>query len=195
LETGSINVLNQLIDKIQLVDKFSTEDIDLIAEYLKEESIAKNEHFLSIGEISRQVAFIGTGLAMHYRLYDGMEIPIDFTLESEWIAYLSSFSQGTASDVGIKALEDMRILTLSATNMQLLFQTQPKFIALKGFYTEAAFMSHALHSADLAMLTGKERYYKFMEEKPHLINRIPQYYIAAYLDIKPQSLSRIRKES
>ena len=70
-------MLNQLIDKIQLVDKFSTKDIDLIAEYLKEESIAKNEHFLSIGEISRQVAFIGTGLAMHYRLQDGMEIPID----------------------------------------------------------------------------------------------------------------------
>jgi hypothetical protein len=56
-------------------------------------------------------------------------------------------------------------------------------------------MSNAQHSADLAMLNGKDRYYKFMKEKPHLINRIPQYYIAAYLGIKPQSLSRIRKES
>jgi ribosomal protein L10 len=55
-------------------------------------------------------------------------------------------------------------------------------------------MSNAQHSADLAMLSGKERYYKFVKEKPHLINRIPQYYIASYLGIKPQSLSRIRKE-
>jgi len=55
-------------------------------------------------------------------------------------------------------------------------------------------MSYARHGADLAMLSGKQRYYKFMQEKPHLINRIPQYYIAAYLGIKPQSLSRIRKE-
>lgn len=187
-------MLNQLINKIQLVDKFSDDDIDLFAGYLTEDFIAKNEHFLHFGEVSRHVAFIGSGLAMHYKLHDGLEIPIDFTPEEEWIAYLSSFSQGTPSDMGIKALEDMRILKLSATNMQLLFQAQPKFIALKSFYTEVSFMSNSRHSADLAMLNGKQRYHKFVNEKPHLINRIPQYYIAAYLGIKPQSLSRIRKE-
>jgi CRP/FNR family transcriptional regulator, anaerobic regulatory protein len=189
------DMLDLLISKIQLVDKFSDEDIDLIAGYLTEDTISKNDHFLNFGEVSRHVAFIGSGLAMHYRLHDGMEIPIDFTPEGEWLAYLTSFSQGTASDMGIKALEDMRILRLSATNMQLLFQAQPKFIALKSFYTEVSFMSNARHSADLAMLNGKQRYYKFVKEKPELINRIPQYYIAAYLGIKPQSLSRIRKES
>jgi CRP-like cAMP-binding protein len=194
LEVNECIMLDFLISKIQLVDRFSTEDIDLIAGFLTEESIAKNEHFLNFGEISRHVAFIGSGLAMHYRLYDGMEIPIDFTPEGEWLAYLTSFSQGTPSDMGIKALEDMRILRLSATNMQLLFQAQPKFIALKSFYTEVSFMSNARHGADLAMLNGKERYHKFMKEKPDLINRIPQYYIAAYLGIKPQSLSRIRKQ-
>jgi CRP/FNR family transcriptional regulator, anaerobic regulatory protein len=187
-------VIQQLINKILLVDKFSNEDIDLFSGYLTEDTIAKNEHFLNFGEISRHVAFIGTGLAMHYKLHDGMEIPIDFTPENEWLAYLTSFSQGTPSDMGIKALEDMRILRLSSTHMQLLFQAQPKFIALKSFYTEISFMSNAQHGADLAMLNGKQRYYKFIKEKPHLINRIPQYYIAAYLGIKPQSLSRIRKE-
>jgi CRP-like cAMP-binding protein len=187
-------VIQQLISKIQLVDKFSNDDIDLMAKYLTEDSIAKNDHFLNFGEVSHHVAFIGSGLAMHYRLHDGIEIPVDFTPEGEWLAYLTSFSQGTPSDMGIKALEDMRILRLSAANMQLLFQAQPKFMALRSFYTELSFMTNAQHSADLAMLSGKERYYKFMKEKPHLINRIPQYYIASYLGIKPQSLSRIRKE-
>ena len=195
LRLTTLNVIDLLISKIQMVDKFSKEDIDMVAGYLTEDSIAKNDHFLDFGEVSRHVAFIGTGLAMHYRLHDGVEIPVDFTTEGEWLAYLTSFSQGTPSDMGIKALEDMRILRLSATNMQLLFQAQPKFMALRSFYTELSFMSNAQHSADLAMLSGKERYEKFMKEKPHLINRIPQYYIAAYLGIKPQSLSRIRKES
>ena len=188
------DILDMLIKKIQLVDKFLAEDINLFAGYLTEDSIAKNDHFLNFGEISRHVAFIGTGLAMHYKIHEGLEIPIDFTPEGEWIAYLTSFSQGTPSDTGIKALEDMRILKLSAANMQLLFQAEPKFIALKSFYTEASFMSNAQHGADLAMLTGKERYNKFMKEKPDLMNRIPQYYVAAYLGIKPQSLSRIRKQ-
>ena len=127
-----------------MVDKFSDADISLMAKYLTEDSIAKNDHFLYFGEVSRHVAFIGTGLAMHYRLHDGMEIPVDFTPEGEWIAYLSSFSQGTPSDMGIKALEDMRILKLSATNMQLLFEAQPKFMKLKNFYTETSFMNVAV---------------------------------------------------
>lgn len=194
MEFANLNVIHQLISKIQLVEKFSNDDIELIKRYLTEDSIAKNDHFLDFGEVSRHVAFIGTGLAMHYRLHDGVEIPVDFTPEGEWLAYLTSFSEGTPSDMGIKALEDMRILRLSATNMQLLFQAQPKFISLRSFYTERSFMSNAQHSADLAMLSGKERYAKFLDEKPGLINRIPQYYIAAYLGIKPQSLSRIRKE-
>jgi CRP-like cAMP-binding protein len=187
-------MIDQLISKIQLVDKYSDEDIDLFTGYLSEGYIAKNEHFLNFGEVSHHVAFIGTGLAMHYKLYDGMEIPIDFTPEGEWLAYLTSFTNGTPSDMAIKALEDTRILRLSATNMQKLFQAQPKFMALKNFYTEISFMSNAQHGADLAMLNGKQRYYKFMREKPDLVNRVPQYYIAAYLGIKPQSLSRIRKE-
>ena len=194
MEIDKIQMLDLLISKIRLVDQFSAEDIDLFSEYLTEDTIAKNEHFLNFGEINRHLAFIGSGLAMHYRLHDGMEIPVDFTPEGEWLAYLASFSQGTPSDMGIKALEDMRILKLSANHMQLLFQAQPKFIALKSFYTEASFMSNARHGADLAMLNGKERYNNFVKEKPHLVNRIPQYYIAAYLGIKPQSLSRIRKQ-
>ncbi len=194
LKNTTSNILNQLISKIQLVDKFSDQDIEMITGVLQEQTITKNDHFLKIGEISRQVAFLGTGLAMHYKLYDGMEIPVDFTTEGEWLAYLESFSNGTPADTGIKLLEDACVLTLSATNMQVLFQAQPKFALLKSFYTERSFMSNVQHSADLAMLSGKQRYYKFMNDKPHLINRIPQYYIAAYLGIKPQSLSRIRKE-
>jgi CRP-like cAMP-binding protein len=194
LENTTSNILNQLISKIQLVDKFSDQDIELFAGILHEQTLDKNDHFLKIGEISRHVAFLGTGLAMHYKLYDGMEIPVDFTPEGEWLAYLESFTNGTPADTGIKLLEDARVLTLSASNMQLLFQAQPKFASLKSFYTERSFMSNAQHSADLAMLSGKQRYYKFMKQKPDLVNRIPQYYIAAYLGIKPQSLSRIRKE-
>jgi hypothetical protein len=67
-------------------------------------------------------------------------------------------------------------------------------LALKTYYVEQSLMDKAQHSANLATLDARDRYYKFMREKPHLINRIPQYYIAAYLGIKPQSLSRIRKE-
>ena len=187
-------MINKLISDIKKIDRFTDEEIDQFFGYLEEGFIEKGDHFLRMGEVSHHVAFVTSGLGMHYKLYDGIEIPIDFTPEGMWLAYLTSFANGTPADVAIKALEDTKILKLSAIKMQELFQWQPKFMALKNFYTELSFMSNAQHMADLAMLDGKKRYYKFMEEKPELINRVPQYYIASYLGIKPQSLSRLRKE-
>jgi CRP/FNR family transcriptional regulator, anaerobic regulatory protein len=55
------------------------------------------------------------GLMMYYKLNDGIEIPADFTIENEWLAYLKSFTTGTASDMYIKALEDTHLLVLSNT--------------------------------------------------------------------------------
>ena len=187
-------MINKLISDIKKIDNFSDEEIDLFFGYLTEGFIAKGDHFLKIGEVSHYVAYITSGLAMHYKMYDGIEIPIDFTSQGEWLAYLKSFSGRTPADVAIKALEDTRVLKLSAIKMQELFQWQPKFMALKNFYTELSFMNNAQHTADLAMLDSKKRYYKFMQERPELLNRVPQYLIAAYLGIKPQSLSRLRNE-
>jgi CRP-like cAMP-binding protein len=187
-------MINKLIAEIKKIDSFSDEEIGVFFGFLDDGFIAKGDHFLKLGEVSHYVAYIVSGLAMHYKIADGVEIPIDFTTEGAWMAYLRSFTGRIPSDTGIKVLEDTHVLKLSATKMQELFQLEPKFMALRNFYTEMAFMSHSQHSADLTMLDGKERYRKFVDEKPDLLNRVPQYYIAAYLGIKPQSLSRIRKE-
>jgi CRP-like cAMP-binding protein len=187
-------MINKLISAIKKTDTFSDEEIDLFFGYLVDGFIAKGDHFLKIGEVSHYVAYLTSGLLMHYTMYDGIEIPIDFTAQGEWVSYLKSFSSRTPADIAIKALEDTQILKLSAMKMQELFQWQPKFMALKNFYTELSFMNNTQHSADLAMLDGKKRYRKFVHEKPELVNRVPQYLIAAYLGIKPQSLSRLRNE-
>ena len=186
-------MLDKLNSKIKAIDNFSDEDLELFFSLLDEFFIQKGDHFLNEGQISHHVAYIQSGLMMHYKIHDGIEIPIDFTPENQWLAYLKSFTTQTPADIAIKALEDTSLLRLSATNMQQLFQLQPKFMGLKNYYTELSFMNYAQHGADLAMLTAKQRYYKFMQGKPDLINRVPQYLIAAYLGIKPQSLSRLRK--
>lgn len=184
---------DSLIKKIKTIADFSIEEINFFVGKLNEVFIQKGEHILKEGQVCRQLGFIVSGLVMYYRLHEGMEIPTDFAVEEEWMGSLNSFSNKTPSDINIKALEDTRLLTLTVEDFESVYQFQPKFILLKDHYTQLSFISHTRHSADLAMLGAKERYYKFLEEKPALANRIPQYYIAAYLGIKPQSLSRIRK--
>ncbi|MDR6762042.1 CRP-like cAMP-binding protein [Flavobacterium sp. 2755] len=184
---------DQLIKKIKTIHSFTDKEIDFFISKLKERFIPKGEHFLMEGQVSRHLGFIVSGIGMHYRNYEGVEIPTDFTVENEWLGYLNSFTNKTVSDMNIKVLEDTQLLLLSAEDFETVYMFQPKFMILKDYYTELSFISNTRHTADLAMLDAKQRYYKFMKEKADLANRVPQYYIAAYLGIKPQSLSRIRK--
>lgn len=185
--------MDKLISEIKNIADFSVADIDLLSGSLSETFIVKGEHFLMQGKVSKHLGYIKSGLMMHYKIIDGVEVPADFTKENEWVAYLKSFSTGIESDMSIKAIEDTHLLTLSSTAMNELFNKQPKFMALKNYYVEKSFSRNIEHASSLATLNAKQRYYKFMKDHSDLINRIPQYYIAAYLGIKPQSLSRIRK--
>jgi len=184
----------RLIQQLQKIDNFSDEEIDMLQSKLIDKFIRKGDHFLQLGQVSRHVAFIDTGLMMHYSLHDGVEIPCNFSLEGDWMGSLKSFTTGSPTDVAIKALEDTWIREISDDHLQQLFLSSPRWLLFKNHLVQLVFFNITQHNADLAMLNAKARYYKFMREKPELINRIPQYYIAAYLGIKPQSLSRIRKE-
>jgi CRP-like cAMP-binding protein len=184
----------KLTAEIKRIGDFSNADIDLFFSFLKESFLPRGDYFLQEGQVSRYLAYTLSGLTMHFKMADGVEIPCDFTAEGQWLGYLKSFASGRPADMAIKALEDTHLLKLSAADMQQLFHMQPKFMALKNYYTELSFISNTQHSADLAMLNATQRYSKFRSERPDLVNRVPQYAIAAYLGIKPQSLSRIRKE-
>ncbi len=172
----------------------SDHDFKLLASKFERQELKKGDHFLEEGKVNKWIGFVEKGLAMYYRTVDGDDIPVDFGIENDWITYLNSFNDQSVSDMNIRMLEDSVVHCLSHRSLTEIVIANPKFMALKNHYVEQSFMEIAKHGANLAMLDAKQRYYKFMKEKPHLVDRVPQYYIAAYLGIKPQSLSRIRKE-
>ena len=185
---------DRLIDELQKIDTFPDEEIDVLQGYLVSKFIRKGDHFLNLGQVSRYIAFIDSGLMMHYSLHDGIEIPCNFSVEGDWMGSLKSFTSSSPTETAIKALEDTWIREISAEHIQHLFLLSPRWLLFKNHLVQDVFFNITQHNADLTMLGAKERYYKFMREQPDLINRVPQYYIAAYLGITPQSLSRIRKE-
>lgn len=186
-------MIDKLITEINTIANFSEEDISLFIEALEESIVLKGEYFLKEGQISNRFGYIASGLMMYYKIIDGNEIPTDFALKDDWVVYLKSYTTGFASDMNIKALEDTSIFILSSSKMEELLSIQPKFMALRSYYTELSFVRISQQIYDLTTLNAKKRYNKFSTDYPELIKRVPQYYIAAYLGIKPQSLSRIRK--
>src|SRR3982751_4586888 len=111
-------MIDRLIQQIQEIDTFSDEAIDTLQSYLVNKMVRKGDHFLQLGQVSRYIGFIDTGLIMHYSIHDGIEIPCNFSLEGDWMGSLKSFTAGSATEVAIKALEDTRIRQLSADHLQ-----------------------------------------------------------------------------
>ena len=182
-----------MLQSLRIAGNLSDEEFTLLTSGLQLKKLGKGEHFLEIGKVNTALGFIEQGLAMYYRVVRGEIVPVDFATEGNWVSYLKSFNEQIPADLGIKVLEDTVFHCISFSSLNALLEQHPKFHALKTHYVERSMMDMAQHSADLATLDARERYYKFMREKPTLMNRVPQYYIAAYLGIKPQSLSRIRK--
>jgi len=81
---------------------------------------------------------------------------------------------------------------LTSVQMTKLFKSEPRFMAVRIHFTDHSFVRIIEHLTDLATLNARDRYCKFVEQNPDLVNRIPQYLLAAYLGMKPQSLSRLR---
>jgi CRP/FNR family transcriptional regulator, anaerobic regulatory protein len=186
---------DNLRKNISQLENCSDDEFDFLVSKTEVVLLRKGEYFLKEGQVSNHMAFIEKGLAMYYKIVDGTEIPFDFAIEDQWLAYLKSFTNRTPSDMNIKVLEDTTLFTLEAGKMQELMTRHPKFLALRSYNVEKSLADVAQHGANLATLDAKQRYYQLMKDKPYLINRVPQYYLAAYLGIKPQSLSRIRKEA
>jgi CRP-like cAMP-binding protein len=188
-------MVEALIQKMNKTVPLSDELAEMLRSCMKIVHLKKGDHFLRIGQISNHLAYIHQGLTMLYHLHDGKEIPMDFLAQGVWVAYLKSFTERTASDMAIRMLEDTTLLTLSKSDLQRLVETGPESILqLNLHYTTLSFMKVVQHTSDMSMLNASERYNKFIRENPSLINRIPLYLVAAYLGIKPQSLSRIRKD-
>lgn len=74
-----------------------------------------------------------------------------------------------------------------------MYKEVPQFERIGRILVEQAFIGLRKKTDNLMLLDAKERYLSLLKHRPKVIRRIPQHYIASYLGIKPQSLSRIRK--
>jgi CRP/FNR family transcriptional regulator, cyclic AMP receptor protein len=173
---------------------FSRDEFEFYCSLLKKRIVKKKEHYLQAGEISRATAYVASGCLRQYIIGDhGKEIIIQFALEDWWIGDLESFHYEKPSTFYIQALEDSELMLLSRRNFLRVCEELPKY---KSFHDEKVQRNHfaTLKRLSLAKLgTPEEKYLLLMKEQPQLFQRVPLHYIASFLSIEPESLSRLRK--
>lgn len=179
----------------QKFDLLNDEEMDLIVSGFEDIQLNTNDSFLKAGQVCNEIALIEKGLFIYHKLSDtGEENICDFGIEGGWITQYESFVAGSGSKLSIKALENSKILSIKKEKLLKLYDEVPKLERLVRLIVENEFIGMVKRTDTFQNLKAEERYALFLETSPGLVQRVPQYYIASYLGIAPQSLSRIRKK-
>lgn len=174
--------------------KFPAATIAKIMQCFTLKSIDKKAYFLKAGEYCQQVGFVEQGAFLYYQLVDGEEKVCDFAFENDWVTQYQSLLNNVPSELSIRALEPTQVLLMDMDKMDALSVELPQINIIRSSLAEQYFTKSAKRSTNLTNLDAKGRYQALLDEIPTIHQRVPQYHIASYLGIKPQSLSRIRAE-
>ena len=156
-------------------------------------TFAKGTYLLKAGQIARDAWYVVKGCVREYELIDGEERTLAFYTEDHSVANFHSLANGTASKQNFICMENSTLGVLNAQKEQQLYDRFPRFETFcRTGMEEMMGMKHDQLSQFMIM-SPKERYLKLLKERPDLVNRVPQYQLASYLGIKPETLSRIRK--
>ena len=182
-------LIQTIKDQISITEK----DILIIENLFHKKFFKKGEHLLSAGEICLYIIFIESGLVRYYTNNDGTEQTHYFNKEGEFVCDYISFLPQLPSNVSIQALEDTVVYRISAEGIQQFYRLVANGERFGRIALEKVFVNVINQVVSLYTDTPDNRYLKFLSDYPELVQRIPQYYIAAYVGVKAPSLSRIRK--
>jgi len=179
----------------QILIPFPKETIEVFAAYFEVLELKKDTLLLQENKICKHLFFISKGASMCFYIKNGKRYVDEFSLENEFITDYTSFLTQQPSDKNIILLEDSEIYQTTQSQIQEMYTKGDYLLERLGrVMGEQLFMAWHKRSKGLLMNDAKERYEKLIEKRPALPQRVPQYLIAEYLNITPESLSRIRSK-
>jgi CRP-like cAMP-binding protein len=182
-----------LVRVLSRIINLSPEEEEVIRSIFVEETLEKGELFLREGEVCDKLGLVCRGVFRYYIDHEGEDKTYNFAREGDFVCNYESLIKQMPSPKNIQAIEPCEVFVITKKDLQLFYKHVKEGnlfgrIHIENVYTETIrqLISHYTESPE-------HRYLKFLKNYPGLSQRIPQYYIASYVGVKPQSLSRIRK--
>ena len=173
--------------------KLSDVELEDITTKFKSKVVKKNNYLLRQGDTCKDLVFVQKGCLRLYYLKDDIEVSVWFAFEQSSAIEINSFISGNPSDYLLEAIEDSEVLCLSKTELNKLYQSQPKMQEMMRNFWEAVLLDLINRFTALQKDSAEKRYLDLLD-KPDYLETIPQKYLASFIGVTPTSLSRIRKQ-
>jgi len=167
---------------------------DKFSHFFKRQKIPAKTTLLQEGQISKTAYFIEKGCLRTWLNDNGKDITLQFFFEGEGVSSIESFKTNQPSLYSIESIEPSIIRSISKKDFLFILDNSP---TIKSEMDELMFKRLILYQ-QLFLSRIKDnpqkRYEELLKQRPDVLQRVPQHYIASYLGITPVSLSRIRNK-
>jgi len=184
---------NKLLNHFTRFKPLSTEEVDAIDETMRYQQYGRGTVLLKEAQVSSDTYFVLEGIVRQYYLIDGVEKTSDFFSDEQWVISLNHINPNNPSPYYLECCTDCSLLVGNSQKGEGLYKKFPNLETISRKLMESVFTEQQEKIEAFTINTPTLRYQNLLKSRPDLFQRIPQYQIASYIGVTPESLSRIRK--
>lgn len=173
---------------------YSDEAFKLAEPHLKVSRVKKRAHILHQGKTCRHIHFVASGLLKMYYLRDGGEITTCFCKENRIATAYQSLISKQPSEMAIQAVEASEVVSMPFDTLQELYAQGLFWQQMGRMVVEEEYIITACYTRLINDKSAKQRYLEILNNDPELLQRASLADLASYLQVTPETISRIRKQ-
>lgn len=185
---------NKLIAYFQRITNLSEPEIKYLLQGMLIRHYLKGDLLVKEGQRSNDTFFVLSGLLRQYKIIDGNEITTNFFTEEHWIISYELSQNSSPADFYLVCVEDSTVVVGNEQMAREVFKQFPHLEIVSRKIMETVFMEQQHFLTSFITDNAEQRYLRLLKTRPDIFQRVPQYDIATYIGVKPESLSRIRKK-
>jgi len=193
---GPIGSVPQLVDYLESLSsvEFSEELRSHLVQTVCVKSLKKLGYLLEEGQVSRHIYFIGKGiLRCFYRREDDREVTAWILQEPNVVVAVNSFYRQQPGFEIIQAVVDTEVFFITHRELEEIYLKFPEFERVGRLLTIEYLIFWSMQLFNLRMRSDRERFELWYKENEDLLQWVPQTYVASYLDMLPETFSRMKR--
>jgi CRP-like cAMP-binding protein len=185
--------MRKLIENIKAYVSLNSNEIGHLEESIEKKTYNKNDIIFTEGKIADKIYFVNKGCVRLFYNVDGNDKTAFFYTEGQFICAGESYTLNIPAVENYQAVEQTDIYVFSKSKIEILLSKVPEMEVIARIATENELITCQKVIASFVTKSAEERYLDLLNTKGELFLRVPQQYIASFLGVSPETLSRIKK--